>query len=186
MRALEWIKLPASLRHVDLSYCSSLQRLEIGTDGAALSRSLVFLNLDGCRELAECSQPTQAAFCGVQELNLGYCVKIGAPWIHTALRFCGESLLTVQLRGVASDTALACLCEACPNLRTSDFSFSRGVTDAGLEMLVESCGQLERCNVRACPNVSRALYNRLPQLLSRRSRPGGLATLEHGFFYLKN
>ena len=121
----------------------------------------------------------------LRELNLGYAVKLPVEWIHTVLKGSG-SLLSVVLRGIATDEALRCLSASCLRLQTSDFGFSNLVTDEGIEALIQACSKLERCNIRACPKVSRGLYNRLPTILSHRGSGAATGATDHGFFYLKN
>ena len=183
LRALERLRLPASIKWLDLSYCSSLHRLEMGSEGSEGRAFLEYLNLDGCRALREAFDPhKRLAEC--VELNLGYCVKLSPAWLTSAIQACsGDKLRSLVLRGVASDQLLSAL-QGTESLTLADLSFSHGVHDKALEAVSKACKKLQRCNLRACPNVSRTLYNSIHLLVSSRAR-GGPPPPGSAFFYLK-
>lgn len=81
------------------------------------------------------------------------------------------ALESLSLRYVATSTIILALTESeasKTSLRYLDVSFSEDLKDEACEALVNSAIHLERFNLRACGNVSAALYNNIPVWLQNR------------------
>ena len=90
--------------------------------------------------------------------------------VASALSSAG-SLASLSLRGVATDEMLHSLAAAVgTNLRLADCAFSKDVTDAGVNALVQGAPRLQRMNLRGCDSISAECYNITPITLLERSR----------------
>ena len=56
------------------------------------------------------------------------------------------------------------------NLRLADCAFSKDITDAGVNALVQGAPRLQRINLRGCDSISAECYNITPITLLERSR----------------
>lgn len=170
---LQELYVPPGLEGLDVSSCSSLKKLVFPLGP---KRKLKALNLRGCRSLEPLGgtrlfgSATADVMCHIKELDMSCCKRLDATVMADAIRMT-VALESVSLRYVATSTIIQALAEsdaAKTSLRYLDVSFSEELGDEACEALVNSAIHLERCNLRACRNVSAALYNGIPVLLQNR------------------
>ena len=127
-------------------------------------RSLVSISSDASLLAAFASAPSSIAMPHSPPLATHSSSKL------SALSSAG-SLASLSLRGVATDEMLHSLAAAVgTNLRLADCAFSKDITDAGVNALVQGAPRLQRMNLRGCDSISAECYNITPITLLERSR----------------
>lgn len=178
---LQELYLPPGLEGLDVSSCSSLTKVVF-----PLSQKKKFkaLNLRGCRSLEPqggtrlFGSATPDVMRHIKELDMSSCKRLDTIAIADAIRMT-LALESLSLRYVATNTIIPALAESEASkttLRFLDVSFSEDLGDAACEALVNSAIHLERLNLRACKNVSAALYNTIPIWLQNRSNDDSVST----------
>ena len=170
---LQELYVPPNLEGLDVSGCCSLQKLVFPLGP---KRKLKALNVRGCRSLEPqggtrlFASATPDVMRHIKELDMSSTKRLDTTVIADAIRMT-TALESLSLRYVATNTIILALAESEASkttLRYLDVSFSEDLGDEACETLVNSAIHLERLNLRACRNVSTALYNSIPVWLQNR------------------
>jgi hypothetical protein len=176
--SLTIVHLPPSLTALDASFCGVLRRIVLPFGQRVPCHAL---NLNGCL-LLEASTPssifgaaTSDVMRHLRELDMSSTNRLGHEMVAHALSLV-QALEALSLRYVATDAALLALSQSLAShqsLRFLDVSFSANLSDSPCEVVVDAAPKLERLNLRACSNVSAAVYNTIPITLFRRINNSG-------------
>ena len=169
--SLRVLLIPPGLTALDASGSSQLRTLQYGVNHSVEHAGLQVLNLNGCRELCHMGVLARlGSLARCSELDLSFCRRLPGSVVASALSSAG-SLASLSLRGVATDGMLHSLAAAVgTNLRLADCAFSKDITDAGVNALVQGAPRLQRMNLRGCDSISAECYNITPITLLERSR----------------